>query len=419
MRCVLVLAIVHLTSSISAAPTEGEAFPGLEFDPDELALLPIDHHEWAVLYQEHRALIDMLYGLRWHRQQIEKKGDRETWDEVRWRALDARARAAHAKLAELLPNVDAELLQLAASTPDGPRKNERYAHRVLLEYGMLSAKQRTLLQQVVVAVETAQRCAEETQAKLREAGQPELAESMVPSIWSLERQLWRVVDLTLNEHQRSAVRERLPRSMQFVDDLRGHLLALPDLQPAQAARLQALVAEWDSEASPDRALTRRLQKEVNDPSVPEEERAELRKELSAGYTRLNRLHHETIAAARKVLSESQWLALSAVPPRVYPGDRQQSPENLLTNLDFTSGQLDEIAVLEMRYQELLRARNRAQAELEAKREELGGDSPQMAVGSMMRDSEMRSARRDLEHVLRQVFLDVLTPEQVIDWTLRL
>ena len=242
-----------------------------------LDLLPLGEFEREDFRAEHLELARRLeQGARQQRArtsdpQRDRKGAKE-----RRPADDAGTLAADlAELRTLLRPYglsDAVLLAMARA-PQGEGRVERYSHHLVLLLDDLTPEQRRIFERVVPEVDgaylAAQALRDRTELALKQADLDErqtrgVLDGFRRQTRVLETRFWQLVDYVLEDEQKARLWELLPSSFRRHASPEDHVYALPTLEPAQGARVKALITEIQAESAPDEALVRRRQKAARD-----------------------------------------------------------------------------------------------------------------------------------------------------------
>lgn len=415
---VLVLALPVVGRLGPAARAEEPEMPALPISLDDIELLPVRELEWGLLLREHPDLVKqlMFHGKRLERIHGHLKAREDPTDAGSRKLRGEIARIANAlapHLQDLLDaieplGIDADVLRVLDHAPPKPMRKERHALRLVRLLPDLDARQQRLFAQLVPAAEAALLTLHANRARLEDAD---------TAIRGLQKRFWQVVDPALDLEQRIWVRRRLPGDLAKHADLFGHLYTLPGLEIPQASRLKALLVRLQAEAAPDEAAVKRAEARLAEAALPRVERRRIRAEKEAAEKRnLDRMV-ETWRKGRSVLSARQVQELDSILPYLTAQDRPGDLEAVLKEIGLTADQHGLLADLHRRYGPLKGRLQQDLAVVELRMREYGPDSPQREMMDVMRAQAYAAALVEARRAARELYLDVLTPEQVSGWVL--
>jgi hypothetical protein len=312
--------------------------------------------------------------------------------------------------------VDPRVAERIDRLPQGPLLVERYAHDLPLGAPGLTPAQRELLGHLHPAVLAAQwalfvQC-ERLADALRgdEVRRRQVTESFDRQIREIERRYWRIVGYVLTEEQRIAIHPLLPQPYQRPPGLERHVFQVPGLTVAQAGRLRALIAEFESESAADGAEVRRLEAQMKERAEPE-----LRAARDAAVDRLGELLRGIVDRANAILSPEQLRYIDALPPLVGP---EETADGIAAELHLTPEQQEQLKPL---VEEARRAAEEAQRRAEERtrelRDEVAGESPQMMTMQMMQQGTAGDVARARAKAARKALLGIVAKDQVLAWIL--
>ncbi|MDJ0974695.1 MAG: hypothetical protein QNJ98_09575 [Planctomycetota bacterium] len=443
MRTLALASAVVILLVLPAAAEEG----GTILRPEDLELVPMEHTSFGLLRFEHRRLVHTLE----HRHDVLREFDGER-DEAggkpgAWRQAEREVAAkalaeASRKLEAVLRarGIDDRTLIDIATFPDGPMRVERYAFAAVRTLPM-GEQEGPLVREVAAATlgallaldvriraldeaeEAHEEDEERPEAAPDEAANPE-AEARARQRDALEeqgerirRRFWQMLDYVLDDGRKRNLVNQLPHPLRETEDVFDHAMHLPALKIGQMARIRALEAELYSEAGPDHALAERLERKVHDPALTDEQREALWMELDTTWNRVVEREHATKQRLLRVLTDAQRQFLAAIPPRVSVDQRLAEPEVVLAGVALTPAQTAKLVPLA---KDLLALREQLDTQMEALRTEMadmGPDSPQMAGMEMREASVAGSLIRKTHDAMRTIFVDVMRPDQVIQWVI--
>lgn len=285
----------------------------------------------------------------------------------------------------------------------GPLLVERYAADIPLAAPDLTQEQRELLEHLHPAVLAAEWALVVQRDRLLpgirdEPTRRQIEESFDRQVREIERRYWRVVGTVLTGEQRLAIHPLLPQPYHRPPDLAGHVYQAPGLTLAQAGKIRALIAEFESESAADGAEIRRLKQ------GPEHD---------AAVDRVGELLRKIVAQANEILTPEQLRYIDALPPLVGPGERGGE---FVLEMGLTPEQ-QEIArpLVEETKRRVEEARRRAAEKVREMEGEISGESPQAMTMQMMQQGAAGDAARIVEEAARKGLLEVLDKRQVLAW----
>lgn len=414
------IAVVFLLlAPIAAARAEEPASP-LPVALEDLELLPVHEAEWAQLLDGHREVVVRLMFLG--------ERARKVWShlEAREDPQDAGSRKLHAQIARVREDlrspllrllelvrpfgVDEEVLRVLDDTPDGPRRIERQALRVVLHVPRLTESQRALLVPLAHRTEGALVALEHLRGRIDEG-------VLDADQLALQKRFWRVVDAALDRGQRVALRRRLPKEMAKIPDLFAVLYTLPGLAPSQATRLKALLVELEQSAAPDQAIVARFAARVAEEGVSGVERGRLEREKQAAEMRNVARFARAWKAGQEILTPNQRAELASVPPLLSVQERPGDLKAWLAAFDLDAAQRGRLRAVWARHgsakgrmlQELARAALMAEG--------FGPDSPQQETVEILRAQAYAEALVEARRAAHEIVDEVLTVEELLAWVL--
>ncbi len=420
-----------------AAP-EPKAAPAVSFDPKNFELLPLNDIERAKLNREHPTIVQRLQYLgkrsaKLDKQYQDRKNKRDDGSKKLLKERD-RVRAQVGKLMAtaletLEPyGVNTHVLELIEQAPQGPARVERYAQRLVLALPSLDDVQREMFEEIVAQVDGAYLALQAERNRLDLAlKQSGLDRGQINALVRttdqqrrvIEKRFWRLVDYCLTTEQRVALKDLLPTRYARVENGIEHMYGLPGLSPSQGTRLRALVTEVQAENAPDQALVRAHGAALNKRDLSKEERATLNRERGEAYRRMQTLNIFLNDSVREVLTEEQYLAYKAIPPRVSTNDRREALNRMLQGMPISAAQRDDIRKLQREFSQERREINQRMNEIRRKGADYGPDSPQQGMMQMMMAGAQAESQAAMRRLIGRVFLDVFTPDQVSGWVLGL
>jgi len=304
--------------------------------------------------------------------------------------------------------VDAEFVRRLDELTPGSLLVERFAHKLVYAAPNLTGKQNEIFDHLLPAVTAAQAALWWHQRSLKldreDPAQRRIASSFDRGIRQIEKRYWRVVALVLDVDQRAALHKLYPQPYSRPPSLEQHVYQLPGLTPSQAARVRALVSEFESETAADTAGIRRLRKERDPKREPEIHAAEDRISDVLGYV---------YTQAKKILTEEQLKHLDALPPLLSPNDRQRNARDFLEQMGLSEEQKRELrAEVEKRVAGI---RGRLRTRLGEMEGEVGAEAPQAMSMQMMRQNMTSATVLAAEDVARETILKTLDKRRILGW----
>lgn len=416
------------------ATTITEADLPTGFHSGLLELLPLDDLERSKAYLDHGSKVYRIRAVEKRAQKLQQQlGKSKGKARDKARVELARARASLKKqyvdlLQELVPyGVTPQVLELVADAPRGGKHQlQRYAFRLPLALDDLTVGQRELITTVLDRIDGAwlslaaqkkrlqQRLA---QTELDKADQQDLLRSFDRQEYQMERRYWRFLDYVLSTEQMAAVADLLPRRYTKKQNAIEHLYTLPGLTPSQGTRLKALVTELDAENAPEQAAIKRLQQDMKKKGLEKSEREALRKELQAAQQRQLELLEFSAESMKAVLTDKQYEAYKAIPPRLSPNDRRETFDRAFKGVPLTPQQDAELKALRRAYQKHKRDLNREIASIRKQGAAYGPDSPQQGMMEMMMAGVAAEGMALQHEAMGRLLLEILTEDQTSAWVL--
>lgn len=332
------------------------------------------------------------------------------------------ARGEDPKPALLEAGLDPGLVARLDELHPGPLLVERYAHNLVKAAPGLTPQQEALFKHLLPSVTAGQWALWIQRERMLKDLEPDavqrqrISNSFDRQIREIEKRFWTVMNYALTTEQRAAIHKLMPQPYQRPPDISGHLYQLPDLTPSQAARVRALLTEYESETAADAAEIRRLQAALG--AAPAEERAEMQRRIDAATDRAGDVLRNIVAVSRKVLTEEQYRYLDALPPLLRPQDRAQHPGVLLQQMGLTPEQRKALEPLGAEIRRAAdEARGRADQALDGMEGEMGTDAPQSMTMQMVRQAAATRARLVMEKAGHEAVIGILDPKQVLGWIL--
>ncbi len=317
------------------------------------------------------------------------------------RKLVGRAEGVREALIE--NGIDPRVAERIERLPPGPLLVERYAADLPLAAPDLTPKQRELLEHIHPAVLAAQWALVVQRDRLLpglEDGptKRQVTESFDQQIRAIEHRYWRVVGIVLTQEQRVAIHPLLPQPYVRPPDLPGHVYQAPGLTLAQAGRIRALIAEFESESAADTAEIRRLKEGP---------------ERDAAIDRVGDLLKRIVEQANAILTPEQLRYIDALPPLVGPGERGGE---FVLEMGLTPEQQERAKPLvEETKRKVEEARRRAEEKARETQGEVSQESPQAMTMQMMQQGAAGDAARVVEEAARKGLLEIVDKRQVLGW----
>ena len=427
----------------SGAKPNSELAPGLT--PDELELLPLDSTRRQLLALKNPRVWDGAHYLSRKRRDARRSlTKRKNQKDEKSKALrrqianyDTRLKPLLSELREALREYgvgDDQLMTLKRLKPPlGPRRDYRYAHRLVLSvpglkrdaarcdrvarivHGLDGAQLALLGQRKAIEAvvrETSSKLVPEEKRRLQRM----LIRAMERQVGQMERRFWRLSDALLTSPEKQWVRRHLPHRLSRLRDPAGHLYRIPGLKPAQAARIKAQLSELEAEATADRAEARRLQqKRRKARKRPWAEQKVIRDEYRVVQLRVVELTYRIQQESRKILTPAQYAHLMAIPPQVGPRERTYRIDRILKGTPLSLEQQAQVRTIRQRVAAGRRAAYAEAGRVNRMGSNFGPDSPQQQMMQMMRLGMENEAVAALSRGVREVFVKVLSPQQVVAW----
>lgn len=419
-----------------AAPAAKKPAPAAPFDPAHFDLLPLSDAHKLKLYAEHPALATRLTvlggrGKRLNDQLARRKNKMDAGSKKLRRQIGQIAKSIGQTLqnnADVLRpyGITPEVLELVKTAPsDGLYRVDRYAHSLVLSLD-LTEKQRALFERIVPQVNGAyyalfaQRRRMNLVARQSEV-EKEDAQRLAATIdaelrWN-DKRFWMLCDYVLDDAQRLALKLRLPTRFQRIQNGIEHLYQLQGITPSQGARAKSILTEFEAEAAPDQALTKRIQAQLRDRSLDAEKRKALQKERGEAGKRLQGLQLYISKAFKELLTERQYDLYRAIPPRLSHVDRRRDFRYVFDGMPFKAEQTAKLNGLKRAYRKEQADMQKKLGEIRGKSADFGSDSPQMEMMQMEMAGVAAEGYALQRKALGQVFLNILTPSQVSGWVL--
>ena len=418
-----------------AAPAKAATPPFHHYNFD---LLPLNELERQEFMRENRALVTRLQALGKQLGKLNKNlSGRKNKNDDASKKLKANMTKAREKLKPLLTEVvekvrkygvDDRLLAYLAKAPGGRGREGRYARSLVFLLEDLTPKQRALFERILPQMEGASVALRAQKERMRLALKQAdvdwdvlngLLKTFDRQSYQNERRFWRLVDCVLTTDQKARLHRLLPFRYQRRDNVIEHIYALPDMEPAQTVRVKALLTEVEAESSPDNAALRRIRVALKQKDLPRDERRALRREMNETNERLQTLQRFSVDALKEILSEEQWLALEAIPPRVSANDRRENVKRTFEGLEMGPGQKERMKKLASEFRARKRKLDSELREVRRQASDYGPDSPQQMMMQSMMGSVAGRTQAAQREMLGQVFMDILRPDQVSGWLLGL
>ncbi len=301
--------------------------------------------------------------------------------------------------------VDPRVAERIEGLLPGPLLVERYASDIPLAAPDLAPRQKELLEHLHPAVLAAEWALVVQRDRLLpgirdETTKRQIQESFDRQVREIEKRYWRVVGTVLTEEQRLAIHPLLPQPYHRPPDLPGHVYQVPGLTLAQAGKIRALIAEFESESAADAAEIRRLKQ------GPEHD---------AAVDRVGELLKTIVARANTILTPGQLRYIDALPPLVGPNERGGE---FVLEMGLT-GEQQALAkpLVEETKRKVEEARRKAEEQVREMQGEVSGESPQAMTMQMMQQGAAGDAARIVEEAARKGLLEIVDKKQVLGWIL--
>jgi len=399
---------------------------------EDWALLPINDLEKQELARDHADLVRKVTSLVARIKKVAaKRATRENPDDDGGRRLGAHAASLREQLSPLLDAaiaaldddaIDQPLLGHIAAAPAGPLRVGRYAAGIPLFVDGWTGEGRALIEYVVPRLEGALLALDGERENHRRFAAKHEIDDVKQQAWNaasaqrlrgIEKRYWRLIDYVVPESARAAIHRRLPSAYQRIETVLQHVYALPGLTASQGTRVRALLEEIQAQAAPDSALMKRLQGRGGSA----EDRRAAQTQLREAQHRIMALQRWAVTESRRVLSKAQWTALEAIPPRVSLADRKQTSPQILAGVDLTSTQRQKLTTMRESLGAYRRAYSERRLKAGARMAGMGPDSPQRARAEMAMANVVADGNVVQRRFNGRVFLELLTPAQVVRWVL--
>lgn len=428
--CVLGLACLLSATPVSADETQAP------FDVRNFELLPLNDLERSEFARDHPQLVQRVMVLAKRVEKLRKHraarknplddGGRRIGEQIKQIETQLAPLVAEAVKAVGIEEIDERLLAHVARAPQGPHRVARYAMGLVLFAEDLPAKPRALLSDLLPRVEGALLALAGQRERLAFAAQqgglkPEQRKALLAAldqqVQQIEKRWWRLVDYVVPAAQRAAIHRLLPRAYQKRESVIQHVYGLPGLSASQGVRVRAMLEEVQAEASPDSSAVKRLQGEARNPETTGERKPAIKGEIEAAQYRLLALQRWAVDESKRILTEAQWIALEAIPPRVSYQDRQATSVDLLKGVSLSEAQHGQLRTMRAELAPHRRAYQERRLKAAARGAMLGPDSPKMP-GMQMEMANIQADGNALQRSFNgRVLLDLLTPQQVTAWVL--
>jgi hypothetical protein len=235
----------------------------------------------------------------------------------------------------------------------------------------------------------------------------------------VERRFWRLVYYTLDTPTRALLATRLPTPLRKHDDAIGHVYLLAGLTPSQGVAVKALLLELEAEAAADTSELARAQGALARTDLPPEQRRAEELALKDCQARLADLQVEAYARGVAILTAEQASELVALPPYLSAPERSRRVEETLADVRLDPTQREALVALGRRYAEHKARYERGVLDVQRRLKEAGPDSPEKEMAEMMYAGLGGEVAATLREAHGEVFLTILTPDQVEAWVLGL
>lgn len=420
-----------LGASLAAADETQPSFDVRNFD-----LLPLNDLERGEFARDHPQLVRRVTVLAKRIEKLRKhRAAREDPLDDGGQRIGEQIVAIETQLAPLvaeavkslgLKEIDERLLAHLARAPQGPYRTARYALGLVHFVEGIPAKPRALLEGLLPRVEGALVALDGQRKRLvfaaKQTGleaeqQKALLATFDQQVERIEKRWWRLVDYVVPEAQRAALSRVLPRTYQKRESVIQHVYGLPSLSASQGVRVRAMLEEVQAEASPDSSAVKRLQGEARNPQTDGGRKPAIQGEIEAAQYRLLALQRWAVDESKRILTEAQWEALEAIPPRVSYQDRQATSVDLLKGVTLSAEQRDRLASMRKTLAPHRREYQERRLKAAARGAMLGPDSPKMP-GMQMEMANIQADGNALQRAFNgRVLLELLSPEQVATWVL--
>ena len=293
---------------------------------------------------------------------------------------------------------------------------ERHAMRLPLLLDGVGPRVRALHARLVPATEGALLALRGARDELPDAATDARA-SLEQRMQRIRTRFWRVLDATLDRDQRTALRRRLPGPVAKPVDLLSHVFLLPDLAPAQAARLKSLLVRVEAESAPDAAAVQRIEARLGDTGLDAATRAALEREKRATQRRSLERAVQVWRDGVSLLTEEQRAELVALPPYLSAQARVGDLEHDLARIEWRPEQQASLDAFVRRHAGLKGRMVQQLAIAERRARDAGPDGPRREEVEMMRYRAYADALRSARGAVHELFTDLLEPDQVLVWVL--
>ncbi len=435
-------AALLLVTCLAPAASADETGPATPLTRSDLTLLPLDEADLARFQRDHADLVVRVEMILKRAERVEEnlrerfKPDQAPDTGTR-ALLEERQRLAEQSLT-LLPEIEERLakaglpagaLERARRAPKGPYRAERFGRALLLDFlqpVMIPVlPQRALFQRLVPHVDGAVlalhaeierlKAATGSDAESRQA----LAQELEQRRREIERRFWRLVYWTLTEEQRFELGRRLPHDLQKRDDGIGHVYLVKGLTPSQGVAFKALLLEIEAEAAADTSAIKRAQDALASGTLPAEEKRAHERALQETQKRLVDIQLRIRDQGLALFTQEQVREIKALPPYLSGAERTRPVQETLREIPTTPDQQIAFAALGRRYAEAKQRFERGALDIQRRLKDAGPDSPEREMAEMMYAGLAGEGASALREAHGEVFLTILTPDQVEAWVLGL
>jgi|GEM_PF-4102269 len=433
--CALALAL----TSLASADETGSARPLTRSD---LMLLPFDEADLARFQRDHADLVVRVEMILKRAERVQEnlrerlKPDQQA-DQGTRALLEERLRLTEQSLA-LVPEIEERLakagipagsLERARRAQGGPYRAERFGRSLLLDLlqpvTIPVPPQRELFERLVPHVDGAVlalnaeierlKAATGSDAESRQA----LAQELEQRRREIERRFWRLVYWTLPEEQRYELAKRLPHELQKRDDGIGHVYLVKGLTPSQGVAFKALLLEIEAEAAADGSEIKRAQDALASGTLSPEDKRLHEASLRDTQKRLVDIQLRARDQGRTLFTPEQVREIKALPPYLSGSERTRLVQETLREIPTTADQQTALAALGRRYVEAKQRFERGALDIQRRLKDAGPDSPEREMAEMMYAGLAGEGAAALREAHGEVFLTILTPDQVEAWVLGL
>jgi hypothetical protein len=404
---------------------------------DDLDLLPLSEVERLRLLRAHGELVARAEIVLKRAGRVDELLRERADDPGAQALLEERKRLARQAEA-LVPEIEAalatlglgpEALSRARLAPRGALRAERFAHAQVV--AMLRDTQGAgalpgalpLFERLVPQVDGAMLALLCESERLRQGSPGEeraaLAGELEQRRKDVARRFWRLVYWALDTPTRASLARRLPGDLRKHDDAIAHIYLLPGLTPSQGVAVKALLLELEAEAAADTSELKRVQAALARGDLPAEQRRAEEAALKDCQARLADLQVAAYERGLALLTSEQATELLAVPPFVSGPERSRRLEETLEGLRLEAPQREALRALSRRYAEPKARYERGALDIQRRLKDAGPDSPEREMAEMMYAGLSGEIAATLREAHGEVFLTVLTPDQVEAWVLGL